>query len=455
MQTDSCESADWVNSKLLMLMGANLLETRIHDAHYFTEARARGTRVVAVFPDYNATATHADVFVPIKPGTDGALCLGMSSHIVANKLYFHNDLTNRAQILLLALTANVGKPGTGFDHYVGQEKIWPEEAWFHLSYPYGRPKQRFQNTTLWTYVHADVVSDVDDLYPRPIKSYIRESVDKGWMPLWPEDTLDNGRNPKVMFIWGGNYTNQAKGHTDLMKNLLPKTDLIGDSLLFPHGGACLPVRRAGLRLGMLETRGDWRTMRKERFEGLLDESVKIHGHLYPGQVLGVRMAIYGLERIGLSDPRGKDRKKLYLFVEIDRCATDALQSVTGCSLGHRTMRFMDYGKMAATFVNLESGRSSRVVALEESKERAKTYFPEIEDKYRCQVEAYRIMSDEELFRHQKVKIHIPPQDMPGRPLSRVACEVCGEYVQDMRERQRAGRMLCRACADGGYYVRNA
>jgi formylmethanofuran dehydrogenase subunit E len=123
------------------------------------------------------------------------------------------------------------------------------------------------------------------------------------------------------------------------------------------------------------------------FEALLEESVKIHGHLCPGQVLGVRMAMCGLGRIGVHDPKGADRKKLYLFVEIDRCATDALQSVTGCSLGHRTMRFMDYGKMAATFVNLASGRAVRVVAKEGARQKAREYVPGIEDKYQCQLEA--------------------------------------------------------------------
>lgn len=188
------------------------------------------------------------------------------------------------------------------------------------------------------------------------------------------------------------------------------------------------------------------------FDDLLKDSVRIHGHLCPGQVLGVRMAMYGLEAVGISDPRGKDRKKIYLFVEIDRCATDALQSVTGCSLGHRTMKFLDYGKMAATFVNLETGCSVRIVAREESKRLAKAYFPQIEDKYRCQLEAYKVMSDEELFSIEEVHVSIQPQDMPGRPLSRVRCELCGEHVQDRREVERDGSVLCRACAGGGYYA---
>ncbi len=187
------------------------------------------------------------------------------------------------------------------------------------------------------------------------------------------------------------------------------------------------------------------------FEQLLKESVKIHGHLCPGQVLGVRMALYGLDLIGIRDPKGADRKKLYLFVEIDRCATDALQSVTGCSLGHRTMRFVDYGKMAATFINLASGKAARVVAREEARLKAKDYFPEIENKYECQLEAYKVMPDKDLFYHEDVLVHIPKEDMPGRPLGRVKCDHCGEYVQDMREMSVNGRILCRSCANERYY----
>lgn len=188
------------------------------------------------------------------------------------------------------------------------------------------------------------------------------------------------------------------------------------------------------------------------FEKLLDESVKIHGHLCPGQVLGVKMSMLGLSKIGIEDPKGKDRKSLIVFVEMDRCATDAVQSVTGCSLGHRTMKFMDYGKMAATFVNLKTGKAVRVVAKEEAREKAKEYFPQIENKYTAQLEAYKIMSDDELFDIMDVKVEIKPEDMPGRPLKRVKCNVCGEYVQDMREVYRDKKALCRPCADGGYYT---
>lgn len=188
------------------------------------------------------------------------------------------------------------------------------------------------------------------------------------------------------------------------------------------------------------------------FESLLDESARIHGHLCPGQVLGVKMSILGLEKTGIEEPKGKDRKSIIVFVEMDRCATDAVQSVTGCSLGHRTMKFMDYGKMAATYVNLKTGKAVRVIAKEDSREKAKKYFPDIEDKYKAQLEAYKIMSYEELFDVMDVKVDIKPEDMPGRPLKRVKCDICSEYVQDMRDVSIDEKVLCKPCAYGGYYL---
>ncbi len=188
------------------------------------------------------------------------------------------------------------------------------------------------------------------------------------------------------------------------------------------------------------------------FEELLDESVKIHGHLCPGQVLGVRMSLLGLREVGINDPKGTDRKSLMIFVEMDRCATDAVQSVTGCSLGHRTMKFLDYGKMAATYVNLTTGRAVRILAKEGSRERARDYFPGIRDKHAAQLEAYKIMPDEDLFEVMEVKVANRPEDMPGRPLRRVKCDTCGEHVQDMREVYRNDMVLCRPCAEGGYYA---
>ncbi len=193
-------------------------------------------------------------------------------------------------------------------------------------------------------------------------------------------------------------------------------------------------------------------MSQLNFEALLKESVKMHGHLCPGQVLGVRMSMLGLREIGILDPKGAERKNVIVFVEMDRCATDAVQSVTGCSLGHRTMKFMDYGKMAATYMNLKTGKAIRIVAREESREKAKRYFPDIENKYAGQLEAYKIMDNTELFDVMEVSVNVRPEDMPGRPLQRVQCDACGEHVQDRREVYQDGKVLCAPCAQGGYYA---
>nr|MBC8414300.1 TraR/DksA C4-type zinc finger protein [bacterium] len=158
-----------------------------------------------------------------------------------------------------------------------------------------------------------------------------------------------------------------------------------------------------------------------------------------------------LNLIGINNPRGEDRKKLIVYVEIDRCATDAIQSVTGCSAGKRSLKLVDYGKMAATFVNLDTGKAVRLFAMEDSKDKAKNYFPDIEDKYKCQTEAYKVMPIEELFEWKEVEVKIPEQDMPGRPKRRIQCESCGEHVQDSRDIEVNGKLLCKACAQGGYY----
>ncbi len=187
------------------------------------------------------------------------------------------------------------------------------------------------------------------------------------------------------------------------------------------------------------------------FESLLRESANVHGHICPGQVLGVRMSMLGLRGIGIGDPKGKDRKSIMVFVEMDRCATDAVQSVTGCSLGKRTLKFMDYGKMAATFLNLKTGRAMRVSARELSRRKAEEFSSLTKNKYEAQLDAYKIMSEEELFDVIEVEVKINPEDMPGRPLKRVRCDSCGEYVQDFREVYKDGMVLCRPCAGSGYY----
>ena len=185
----------------------------------------------------------------------------------------------------------------------------------------------------------------------------------------------------------------------------------------------------------------------EPIDELLHLAEAAHGHLCAGQVLGVRMAMLGCRRLDIEDPRGKDRKRLVTFVEIDRCATDAIGVVTGCRLGKRALKFRDWGKMAATFIDLPSGRALRIAAKESSKARARELYPEIDNKNQQQMRAYREMPDEELFSEQWVEVALDAKEFPGYKGERIACEECGEGINYDRFIQRAGRTLCLACAE--------
>jgi len=185
----------------------------------------------------------------------------------------------------------------------------------------------------------------------------------------------------------------------------------------------------------------------------LADAEQAHGHLCAGQVLGVRMAMLGLQKLGINDPLGnkEDRKRLVTFVEIDRCATDAIGVVTGCRLGKRALKFRDWGKMAATFVDVSTGKAIRIAAKESSKQVARTMHPELSEKNQQQMLAYREMDEKDLFTTQWVKVELPAEEFPGYKGDRIVCAHCGEGINFRREVQRDGRVLCRSCAGESYY----
>ena len=184
---------------------------------------------------------------------------------------------------------------------------------------------------------------------------------------------------------------------------------------------------------------------------LLEECGRMHGHLCPGQLLGVRMALLGCQSIDVKEPRGADRKKIIVCVEIDRCITDALGVVTGVSLGRRTLKFFDYGKVAATFLNTESGKAVRLVALDSARALADLRYPDLNVKKDRQMRAYAEAGNEELFRVESVELQLDDFDLPGRPRRRVVCVDCGEGINDGREVVCGDGKYCRRCANGGYY----
>ena len=190
----------------------------------------------------------------------------------------------------------------------------------------------------------------------------------------------------------------------------------------------------------------------DAFEVLLENSAGAHGHLCPGQVVGVRMAMLGCRLIGLDEPTRRDQiKKLIVYVEMDRCTADAVAQVTGVKLGRRSLKFMDYGIMAATFVNLETGKAYRVVSIEEARSLASAYAPEIQEKHPQQLEAYKRMPDSVLFQVQEVTVNIDVCDLPGPTRFKTACSRCGQMVRDQREVIKDGKVLCRPCTRNTYF----
>jgi formylmethanofuran dehydrogenase subunit E len=181
----------------------------------------------------------------------------------------------------------------------------------------------------------------------------------------------------------------------------------------------------------------------------LELAAVAHGHLCAGQVLGVRLAMLGLRELGITDPIA-DRKRLVTYVEIDRCVTDAVALVANCRLGKRALKFRDWGKVAATFCDLETCRAVRIAAKESSKQAAKDLFPDL-PREEGQQKAYAQLSDDVLFSKEWVKVEILPEDLPGFKSPRIVCAQCGEGINFKREVLREGLTLCRACAGERYY----
>jgi formylmethanofuran dehydrogenase subunit E len=183
----------------------------------------------------------------------------------------------------------------------------------------------------------------------------------------------------------------------------------------------------------------------------LEQTAALHDHLCPRQVLGVRMGVYAATLLDLNLPQ--EDKRLFVFVETDGCFADGVSVATGCSLGHRTMRLVDYGKAAATFVDRDSERAMRISPHPQARTGAMQYAPDAPDHWHAQLIAYQVMPDRELLRAQSVQLTIDMAAIVSRPGLRVICACCGEEIMNEREVLRSGETLCRACAgEGRYYA---
>ena len=182
---------------------------------------------------------------------------------------------------------------------------------------------------------------------------------------------------------------------------------------------------------------------------LLEKSAIEHSHLCPRQILGVRIGLAGMKALGFDEPPTK--RRLLVISETDGCFVDGVIAATGCTVGHRTLRVEDYGKVAATFVDTKTGRAVRVAPRLDIRERAYCYTPDEPRHYFAQMQAYQVMADEEMLAIQEVVLNTTIEQIVSRLGLRVNCDVCGEEIMNERESLRDGLTLCRACDGGGYY----
>jgi formylmethanofuran dehydrogenase subunit E len=199
----------------------------------------------------------------------------------------------------------------------------------------------------------------------------------------------------------------------------------------------------------MQTKTDEDLMREDLYI-LLKKSASDHSHLCPRQVLGVRMGLAGLAALRLKAP--VTSQTALVIIETAGCFADGIRVATGATVGHRTLRLEDLGKIAATFTNLESGKSIRLAPQLGARTRALAYAAQEKRHYFAQLKGYQVMPEEELFSFQKVQLAMPAKQIMSRQTAKAICSRCGEEVINEREVMVDGEVLCRTCAFGGYYT---
>lgn len=182
---------------------------------------------------------------------------------------------------------------------------------------------------------------------------------------------------------------------------------------------------------------------------ILEISMQDHDHLCPRQILGARIGMAGLKALNFTEPPRK--KELLVISETDGCFVDGVIAATGCTVGHRTLRVEDYGKVAVTFVDTKTSRAVRVAPRLDIREQASAHIPNEPRHYFAQMQAYQSMSDEEMFTFQEICLNVSIEHIVSRPGLRVNCDVCGEEIMNEREVKRDKLTLCRACDSSAYY----
>ena len=184
-------------------------------------------------------------------------------------------------------------------------------------------------------------------------------------------------------------------------------------------------------------------------ELILQKSAERHRHLCPRQVLGARMSLLAGELLGLELPCAD--KRLLVISETDGCTVDGIINATGCHVGGRTLRILDFGKVAATFVDTYTEDAIRIVPSDRSRSLAFNQAPNARNGWEAMLLGYQVMPVEDLFYVQYVHLNRSLAELISKPGKKAQCELCNEEIINGREVLHHGSILCRSCAGEQYY----
>lgn len=197
----------------------------------------------------------------------------------------------------------------------------------------------------------------------------------------------------------------------------------------------------------------------DEYKILIEKAQKLHGELCPGVIIGTRMSIAAMKKLGM-DPL-EENDHLIVYVETDRCMPDAVEAITGCTVGRRTLKFRNHGKFVATFIDMKTGKAVRVSAKDDKissypglwnwfdtiiELRKNGKMKDVMGEKKATIKKLSQMPDEELLNLEDVEFEVPKNEIPSMPDHMVICSVCGEHVMDQKELTVNGAHICRACA---------
>jgi formylmethanofuran dehydrogenase subunit E len=169
----------------------------------------------------------------------------------------------------------------------------------------------------------------------------------------------------------------------------------------------------------------------------LSEVIAFHGHFCPGLTIGYRMALIGLRELGVERARDEE---LVAICENDACGIDAVQYLTGCTLGKGNLILRDNGKQVITFGRRSDNRMIRVSLRHGALDDVEAASPE--ERRRIMIERLQEAPEDRLFEVRWVETALPAK---ARIFKSVQCAGCGEGVMEARVRLREGQPLCPDC----------